>query len=368
MNKQILFIPKPSTILALVIFAQLVLVAATINSYMAELKKYSYASLTHQLEKEISTADFYSLATRLELWSKQDNVSCVAVHKGGAAAPIYHSQAHSQARNCRSTLGWSYDITIPSTDDSKITVALKPSPAVMATIILIFIANFTILYLWVRANKKHAEQISYQEQTRYNLAKQVAHDIRSPVSALKILTQLEGAVNSDAKQLLTDVCARIESIANKLLKESQTEKYLDFKNALHSLVQEKQVALPEQLKLASYIDLPQNLIIKNSADLLPVVSNLMNNAIEAAPPSSTVSFQAGLLKKKLFIEITDEGPGLSPKVLAQAGQTPISQGKAEGHGLGLFGAYEYARQAQAHIEISTRPQILGTRIRLTLPL
>lgn len=53
-------------------------------------------------------------------------------------------------------------------------------------------------------------------------AKQLAHDIRSPLSALNIISQKLKGNDAEAK-LINDVVSRINGIANDLLSQSKAE-------------------------------------------------------------------------------------------------------------------------------------------------
>jgi signal transduction histidine kinase len=55
------------------------------------------------------------------------------------------------------------------------------------------------------------------------LARQVAHDIRSPLSALSLLTGRMGHVGSKEKSLLDEVVRRIQKISDDLLADSKKQ-------------------------------------------------------------------------------------------------------------------------------------------------
>lgn len=95
------------------------------------------------------------------------------------------------------------------------------------------------------------------------------------------------------------------------------------------------------------------------------LANLLRNALHA---SDTVGLEARAHQSRLIVEVTDEGPALSPEVLARLGEPffttrPVGQGL----GLGVFLARTLADQLGGSLSYA-RGEVRGTVARLELPL
>ena len=62
--------------------------------------------------------------------------------------------------------------------------------------------------------------------------------------------------------------------------------------------------------------------------------NLISNALEAMPDGGEVRITAGLEDGWALVQVTDNGPGISPEIRSQLFQ-PFVSGKRNGLGLGL---------------------------------
>jgi signal transduction histidine kinase len=215
------------------------------------------------------------------------------------------------------------------------------------------------------------------------LSAQVAHDIRSPLaaldSALKDVSQLP-----EAKRLLIRGAAgRIRDIANNLLEKNRqsrlsagqragrpleplllssliepviTEKRLQYRDRLDVSIEA--VASPESYGLFARVD---------PVDFSRVLSNLINNSVEALRRGGAVTAQLTLKAGAAALTIRDDGKGIAPETLARLGRRGETHGKAEGSGLGLYHARAAAAAWGGSLAISSEPG-KGTAVELILPL
>jgi signal transduction histidine kinase len=96
-----------------------------------------------------------------------------------------------------------------------------------------------------------------------------------------------------------------------------------------------------------------------------IVLNLLKNAIEALAPGGRITLTAGRDGSQAFLEIADDGPGLSPDARNQLFQPFVTSKGAAGTGLGLAVSRRLARALGG--ELAYVPTEKGTRWRLTLP-
>lgn len=226
-----------------------------------------------------------------------------------------------------------------------------------------------------------------------NLA-QVAHDIRSPLSALTMITGSLTEIHEDKRILIRNATQRINDIANELLQTGKTTQALDPGSA-HSvsnlktiefilalvdiLISEKRMQFREHCALDIQTDLNNSFgsfSEINSKELKRAISNLINNAIEAFDNFNgtvTVGVQKCDISAGPRVEIfvTDNGKGIPAHILSQLGQMGVSHGKSSsqysGNGLGLYHAKQTAETCGGSLEI-TSTEGKGTTIKFILPL
>ncbi|HEY8497610.1 MAG TPA: HAMP domain-containing sensor histidine kinase, partial [Limnochordales bacterium] len=132
--------------------------------------------------------------------------------------------------------------------------------------------------------------------------------------------------------------------------------------------------LAERAGVTVVADLPDRLEATcDPAAVARVVTNLLRNAVEASPQGGTVTVAAGQQGPWAWIEVEDEGPGMTPEQAARCFEPfyhsrPASAGERDGAGTGLGLAISKAI-VDAHdgrITLDTAPE-RGTRVRVWLP-
>jgi signal transduction histidine kinase len=112
-------------------------------------------------------------------------------------------------------------------------------------------------------------------------------------------------------------------------------------------------------------DLP--LVSANSAALNQVWSNLLENALDAAPRSGAVLVDAARQETTIVVRVIDDGPGITPEVQQRMFDPFFTTKKiGEGSGLGLDIARRVVRALEGQIDVDTRPG--RTEFRVSLPL
>ncbi len=232
---------------------------------------------------------------------------------------------------------------------------------------------------------------SHQQESdrRLNeLALRVAHDIRSPLMALKIAAgQVQGATSDaiasrDVKVLIESATDRISAIADELLKQNRLDpsaprpKPLD--ESIRTLINEKRL-----LAAANVVfdfrgpKTPDGLQpAMSSFDFERVVSNLLQNAIEATAANKTgedgnqkvsrISVDASETPTDISVTIRDNGIGIPAEVLPRLGEVGFSYGKKSGNGIGFSSARSWARSVGGDLDIRSLVGT-GTEVRLTIP-
>ncbi len=269
-----------------------------------------------------------------------------------------------------------------------------------------------------------ARQLALKNEAQAIIAKQVAHDIRSPLSALNIIAGSLTNISEEKRLLIRNSVQRINDIANDLLQkgksttllqsegEPQTtagnvnksnlpninntnaepENKLLKKNqsflvpiVVDNIISEKRIQFREKMNVHINVDLKKSFglfVNANPNDLSRVISNLINNAVEALPN------QSGNIDVSVFtdatdnvcIQIKDNGSGIPKHVLEKLGQAGITHGKENtqsGSGLGVYHAIktiqEFGGQIKFHsvtaddLPNTTYNNSTGTTITIELP-
>jgi two-component system sensor histidine kinase HydH len=95
-----------------------------------------------------------------------------------------------------------------------------------------------------------------------------------------------------------------------------------------------------------------------------VVVNLIDNAVEASPPGSTVAVTTSNADDRCLIEVSDRGRGIDAAALERIFE-PFFTTRPDGTGLGLAIVQKIVRAHRGEITVESGPA--GTRFRVSLP-
>jgi signal transduction histidine kinase len=216
-------------------------------------------------------------------------------------------------------------------------------------------------------------------------AKQVAHDIRSPLSALSMILGSLEQVSEDKRIIIRTAVQRINDIANDLLAKGKAalqdsgnsghinlSLHLEFLAPLiDSIVSEKRIQFrdKQRIEIESDISKGYGLFANiNQTELKRTLSNLINNAVEAFPNDSgkvIVSLQS--TTQEILVTIQDNGRGIPEHVLKKLGEQGLSYGKdgtQSGSGLGVYHAKKTIEDSGGKLLIQSQEGI-GTIITIT---
>ena len=219
------------------------------------------------------------------------------------------------------------------------------------------------------------------------ISSQMAHDIRSPLAALDMITSTsKGTFTEDDRLIVRRAVGRIKDIANSLMdnyradgveKEIVTsEQKLTVELVLplmESIISEART----RLRLSSKVLIDSNfssdcssMFCKiDSMQFKRVLSNLINNGIEACSSSGQVNVSLKKEDGKCVLEVTDNGKGIPSHILPLLGKTNVSFGKEastqSGSGIGIMHAAESIRSWGGQIEFI--PIEKGTTVKMVIP-
>ena len=230
-------------------------------------------------------------------------------------------------------------------------------------------------------DKKNAEQALKETKEKADAmnasALQVAHDIRSPLAAIMMLTQACAEIPEPQRICLREAVDRIHDIADQLLtKHLKDEVFVDSETlspvmvstALLSVIASKRVEYQHsKIKIVfeasaeSYFAF----IHANIVELKRMVSNLINNAKEAFKEEcGEIRVTLNTSEQHLIIKIIDAGRGMSEEKIKQIlSDDIVTTEKENGFGLGLTHVKKMLKNFNATLSIHSSPAI-GTTMEL----
>lgn len=199
----------------------------------------------------------------------------------------------------------------------------------------------------VAAQNQLFERISQAMERERRLTDDAAHELRSPLTAIKTHLQVAGMTEGEiARQAVANAEAgadRLHQTLEQLLLLARVEGRLPFDENLHySALQVAELAIsdaqqpgkpPIELHLLdasaqSSLDIPPTLAIA-------ALRNLLDNAQRHTPPATAVSLTVQFREGKVCFSVRDSGPGVASDKLAQMTERFWRDSRSEGSGLGL---------------------------------
>lgn len=345
------------------IFALVLYLFLEINSKNFTREFYS------QNYRAIEAGDSFSLIPQLNSLLGQNHIQCIQ--------GLYsNTQFFSTGSECGKGL-ISRIVKVEALNKNvQIIFEYRLSKSVLLSVSSIFLftlvfSTFAIMALF------HIQKLESRFLEAYNtLAVRVGHDIRSPLSALSVLNSIADLNTPEARNLLSSSTQRINSIAKDLLYKGRnpSETALKFQAVnvlvlIAEIVEEKKAEFRQiDFKLnieAEEVDLVAE---TDRAELSRILSNIINNSVEAREPNRELSISISVRKVLQSIEITinDNGKGIPKKVLKQLGKIKETT-RAHGFGIGTYYAFEIIKRMKGSITYQSELG-KGTSVHLRIPI
>jgi signal transduction histidine kinase len=261
------------------------------------------------------------------------------------------------------------------------TIVIKSSLLKVILLYTALTALMSLLYFPFR----RFEYRQYEHQRNESIAsltRKVAHDIRSPMSTLNLISsQIK---DENIKSLQLAVVRQINAIAEDLLEKNRSlnesliainqeisGNYFSFFQQIESEYIAKKII--HQRNIIFDIDASlKKLEARHQKILYPILCNFLNNSIEATEEKNCqIKLCAKQAGKKIVIFISDNGSGIPPEVLSEIGNRPLSYGKNNqkepGNGLAIFNAKQDLKLIGAQLEIRSVVEEF-TEIKITIPI
>jgi signal transduction histidine kinase len=213
-----------------------------------------------------------------------------------------------------------------------------------------------------------------------DMARQVAHDIKNPLTPIQLSAEHARRVNIDRGRPLSPVLDDcVNAILNqvKLLRQISAE-FSSFASSptprpeptdLGALIGE--VIAPYRTGLADRIAIEDQLapdlpaVVVDRTLFSRALTNVLENALHAMPGSGRLTITAARVDDRVVVEVTDTGVGMDQEAAARIFE-PYFSTKATGTGLGLTIAKRNIELNGGSIAVTSEKGV-GTRVTITLP-
>lgn len=205
----------------------------------------------------------------------------------------------------------------------------------------------------------------------------LAHQLRTPLAAAMLYTanlrqpELAPADRTRVADRAVERLRHLELLIRDMLLFARGECLERQRFRVGELVAElghtlEPVARARRVELATACDCGDASLMGDRKALAGALTNLLENALEAAEAGGHVSLAAERQGETLRFTVADDGRGIEPALQARLFE-PFFTTRAEGTGLGLAIARGVARAHGGDIELASAPGA-GTTFHLTLPL
>jgi signal transduction histidine kinase len=233
-----------------------------------------------------------------------------------------------------------------------------------------------------RAASAMAAELGAQEEARRRLVSAVSHDLRTPITSLRLLADglREAVIPPEERDVTIDRMAVHLRALSRLIDDLFELSRLESGEVTWS-VQQVQLAMlvDETIDAMRPAAAAKGIAVhaRMAGELAPVAGdperlqrvlfNLIQNAIRHTPADGSVTVLAEPVAGGLEVEVADTGPGIAPEERSRVFE-PFQRGRADGDdGAGLGLAISRAIVEAHGGRIWLEPGEAGTRVRFSLP-
>ena len=253
--------------------------------------------------------------------------------------------------------------------------------------VIIFALGLLVSYPLVRRHKIlllenfEKETAKGQVSAVMELARQIRHDYKSPLMAIKSVMDKSLQLKNDERKALSVAYHKmmgmlgdlspehIETLLGRGGKNREMRGLTHIYSSILNVVEEKMARYTSpkiMIKILCSDDDKKAYILIDDIELQRIVSNLVENSLEALGGVGEVLIGINIKNSNLEIDIEDNGRGIPKHVLDKVMQKGFSFGKPEGEGLGLFSSMKKIRRLGGDLSIASRYGE-GTKVSLRLP-
>jgi signal transduction histidine kinase len=239
----------------------------------------------------------------------------------------------------------------------------------------------------------HQKELVASERAKATarMARDVAHNIGSSLTTLEANTpKLAGVpegVRSAIRKATSEIRARLQALQEqaRTVEEADTQRQTaataptrrpkptvvqQLASVVEDVVADRRGALPTADRIEIEAETGERaygaFAKVDVVEFRAILTNLINNAVEAIPTKGTVTVRVEHDAVHCVITVADTGKGIAPELLPKLAQRGVTHGKANGSGLGLSHARVTLEEWGGSLQIDSALG-RGTTVRVTLP-
>ncbi|NLW64649.1 MAG: HAMP domain-containing histidine kinase [Clostridiales bacterium] len=241
--------------------------------------------------------------------------------------------------------------------------------------------NMNIMATEIEKNLKHIEELA--ENRRVFIAN-MTHELKTPLTSIlgfanimKIKDNITASERRKYASIIENEAKRLKELSSKLMElilidnTTLETKPLDFYEVLYTVAESMNITL--KAKELSLVFSAQSVIMEMDEELMKsLVYNVLDNAIKASPPNSTIRLCEVCEGGYVTITISDEGMGIPKDKLLRVSEPfymadKARSRKAGGAGIGLALCKAVCEAHDGTMTIESKENI-GTCVTLRFPL
>ncbi|WP_169872728.1 ATP-binding protein [Pseudomonas fragi] len=205
-----------------------------------------------------------------------------------------------------------------------------------------------------------------------------AHELRSPLTAIKTHLQVARMTEGEAReQSLAHAEAgadRLHRTLEQLLLLARVEGSLSFDDGVncsagqvaHFAVHDAAAGEGERIRLHLPPELPDTALEVPSVLAIAALRNLLDNALRHTPAGTQVELTVSVDGAQVKYQVRDHGPGIPAETLQHMTQRFWRNGNSNGCGLGLAIVQAIVERCRCELSFDSQPD--GLRVELRMPL
>ena len=214
----------------------------------------------------------------------------------------------------------------------------------------------------------------------HTITDSLAHDLRSPLTAIrgKLEMSLSSATDGEQSEPIVsaiDELDRLTDFLNKSLDVAEakadalrlTRSTIDLNESLRSMLDLYEPSMSEKGLRVTLRSKGPVVIFADAGLLHRMIANLLDNELKHLPPACTLTIGLQSEEDAAILILEDDGPGFDPEVLQHLFERRVKGRDSNGHGLGLAFIDAVARAHGGDVTACNRENG-GACIKVALPL
>ena len=205
-----------------------------------------------------------------------------------------------------------------------------------------------------------------------------AHELRSPLTAIKTHLQVARMTDGEAREQslahAEEGADRLHRTLEQLLLLARVEGSLSFDDGVNCTAEQvARLAIHdaaggagERIRLHLPQALPATALKVPSVLAIAALRNLLDNALRHTPPGTQVELSVVIDGPQVRYVVRDHGPGIPPETLQHMTQRFWRNGNSNGCGLGLAIVQAIVERCRCELVFDSQPD--GLRVELRMPL